>query len=97
MWMSVLLLLLEAGGQGGGTPVHCVGNSSMKAPTLFPIGGLTLEKSPMTVATVGKASTIKQTSINMSESTQERNLIPVLSVGKTFAKILIGVAMKEST
>lgn len=96
MWTSMLLHLLEIGEQGGGTLVHCVGNSLMKVPTLFPTRGLTLERSRMTVATVEKASIIKQTSINMSESIQERSLIPVLSVGKTFGRILIEVVMKES-
>lgn len=61
MWTSTLLHLPEIGEQEDGIRVHCVGNSSTRVPTLFPIRGLTLEKSPMTVVTVGKASTIKQT------------------------------------
>lgn len=68
----------------------------MKALTLFPTKGLTLEKSLTTVITVGKALIIKQTLISMSEFIQEKNLIRVLIVGKTFVRILIGVAMKES-
>lgn len=96
MWISMLLHLPEIEEHEDGTLVHCVENSLMKVLTLFPTRGLTLEKNPMTVVTVGKASIIKQTLINMSESIQERNLIRVLNVGKTFVRILIGVAMKES-
>jgi hypothetical protein len=94
MWTPVLLPLLEVREQGGGTLVHSVGNSLMKVLTLFLTKGLTLVRNPMTVATVGKASIIKQTSTNMNESTQERSLIPVLSVEKISVRILIGVAMK---
>lgn len=68
----------------------------MKVLTLFPTRGLILEKNPMTVVTVGKASIIKQTLINMSESIQERNLTHVQNVEKIFVKILIVVATKES-
>lgn len=95
MWISMLLHLPEIGEQEDGTHVHCVENSLMKVLTLFPTRGLTLEKNLMTVVTVGKASIIKQTLINMNESIQERNLIHVLSVEKIFDRILIGVAMKE--
>lgn len=96
MWISMLSHLPEIGEQEDGTVVHCVGNSFMKVLTLFPTRGPTLEKNPMTVVTVGKASIIKQTLTNMSESIQERNLIHVLSVEKISVKTLIGVAMKES-
>lgn len=95
MWISMLLHLPEIGEQEDGIHVHCVENSLMKVLTLFPTRGLTLEKNLMTVVTVGKASIIKQTLINMNESIQERNLIHVLSVEKIFDRILIGVAMKE--
>lgn len=96
MWISILLNLPEIGEQEDGTLVHCVGNSLMRVLTLFPTRGLTLEKNLMTVVTVGKASIIKPTLINMSVSIQERNLIHVQSVGKIFVKIPIVVAMKES-
>lgn len=92
----MLLHLIEIREQEGGTLVHCVGNNSVKVLTLFPTRGLILERNLMTVATVGKASIIKQTSINMSEFIQERSLTPVLGVGKTFVRILIEVVMKES-
>lgn len=82
--------------QEDGILVHCVGNNLMRVLTLFPTRGLTLEKSPMTAVTVGKALIIKQTLISMRESIQERSLIHVLSVGKTSVRILIEVAMKES-
>lgn len=96
MWISVLLHLTEIGDQEDGTLVHCVGDSLMKVLTLFPTRGHILEKNPMTVVTVGKASIIKQTLINMSESIQERNLTHVQNVEKIFVKILIVVATKES-
>lgn len=96
MWIPILLHLTEIGDQEDGTLVHCVGDSLMKVLTLFPTRGLILEKNPMTVVTVGKASIIKQTLINMSESIQERNLIHVQNVEKIFVKILIVVDTKES-
>lgn len=55
----------------------------MKVLTLFPTRGVTLVRSPMTVATVRKDSIIKQTLISISESIQGRNAIPALSVRKT--------------
>lgn len=96
MWISILLHLIKIRDQEDGTLVHCVGDSLMKVLTLFPTRGLILEKNRMTVVTVGKASIIKQTLINMSESIQERNLTHVQNVEKIFVKILIVVATKES-